>query len=75
MTAWIVRAKDTLKEIIDNVVECNPNIIVRVAFVGYRDIKVVPRFTIKDFSDDINQVKEFISEVKTLPNFDIPEDV
>jgi len=38
MSSWIQRSKDTLKEIIDNVKADNPELEVRVCFVGYRDI-------------------------------------
>jgi hypothetical protein len=38
MASWIKRSKDTLKEIIDNVKRDNPELQVRVCFVGYRDI-------------------------------------
>jgi len=39
MSSWIARSKDTLKEIIDTVKSQNTGLKVRVAFVGYRDIK------------------------------------
>jgi len=42
MSSWIAKAKETLNEIIDKVVEeCKQegNLKVRVCFVGYRDIK------------------------------------
>jgi len=38
MNSWIERSKDTLKQIIDNVKSDNPDLEVRVCFVGYRDI-------------------------------------
>ena len=37
MGAWIQRSKETLKDIIDKVKADNPDLRVRVAFVGYRD--------------------------------------
>ena len=46
MSSWIARSKDTLKEIIDTVKTQNAGLKVRVAFVGYRDIKDTQRFTI-----------------------------
>ena len=66
MSTWIERAKDTLKEIIDQVIEnCKEdgNLKVRVCFVGYRDIKDNERFTIKNFTEDIQMMKSFIESV------------
>ena len=62
MQVWIERSKDTLKEIINNVKQSNPELEVRVSFVGYRDIKDDIRFCVQDFTDDIELVKTFISK-------------
>ena len=61
MGSWIERSKDTLKTIIENVKQNNPALTVRASFVGYRDITDRERFDIKDFSEDLDSVKEFIS--------------
>lgn len=37
MWSWIDRAKNTLKQIVDNIVKDNKGLQVRVCFVGYRD--------------------------------------
>ena len=63
MSSWIQRSKDTLNEIIDTVKANNPGLFVRVSFVGYRDIKDHPRFSIQEFSDDLQAVKKFIATV------------
>ena len=63
MASWIQRSKDTLNEIIDTVKANNPGLFVRVSFVGYRDIKDHPRFSIQEFSDDLQAVKKFIATV------------
>lgn len=47
----------------------------RVCFVGYRDIKDHPRFSIKEFSEDLDDVKKFISSVNASGGGDFPEDV
>ena len=62
MQVWIERSKDTLKEIINNVKKYNPELEVRVCFVGYRDIKDDVRFAVHDFTDNIDDVKSFISK-------------
>jgi len=64
MSSWIQKAKATLIEIIDKVVEeCKEegNLKVRVSFVGYRDIKDTHRFTVLPFSEDIQKVRSFIN--------------
>ena len=75
MSSWITRSKDTLKEIIDAVKSQNTGLKVRVAFVGYRDIEHSQRFTIQEFTDDIELVKKFISKTGTTGGADWPEDV
>jgi len=76
MCSWIDRAKKTLKEIITNVVDsCDGKLKVRVCFVGYRDHCDTQRFSIKDFSDDIESVKNFIHGVQAIGGGDFPEDV
>lgn len=75
MSSWIQRAKNTLKEIIENVVSSNKNLSVRVCFVGYRDHCDANRFSIYDFSTDLQDVKDFISKVKAEGGGDTPEDV
>jgi hypothetical protein len=46
MSSWIVRAKETLKEIINNVVSSTDGLEVRVSFIGYRDHCDAQRFSI-----------------------------
>jgi len=75
MQAWIERSKDTLKSIINNVKASNPELEVRVCFVGYRDIKDNVRFSVQDFSSDIELVKTFISKQVADGGRDWPEDV
>ncbi len=63
MGSWIQRSKDTLCTIIDSVKTTYTDLAVRVSFVGYRDIGIVERFVIKDFSEDLEEVKLFIGKV------------
>jgi len=59
MEMWILRAKETLKEIIDKVVNDNKdqgNITVRVCVVGYRDYDDKGRFSVKPFTENIDDV-------------------
>jgi hypothetical protein len=75
MSSWIQRSKDTLHEIIDTVKAANPGLTIRVCFVGYRDVQDKPRFSIQEFSDNIAEVKKFISCVSASGGGDWPEDV
>ena len=76
MGSWIERAKKTLIDIIKNVVDsCDGKLKVRVCFVGYRDHCDTERFSIKNFSEDIEDVKKFINSVKAIGGGDFPEDV
>ena len=75
MASWIERSKNTLREIIDNVKSDNPTLKVRVCFVGYRDIKDHPRFSIYEFTEDLEKVKTFIKGVSATGGGDFPEDV
>ena len=76
MFTWIDRAKETLKTIIDNVIEsCDGNLKVRVSFVGYRDHCDRDRFSIKGFTEDIQGMKAFIQATPATGGGDAPEDV
>ncbi|KAJ3121640.1 hypothetical protein HK098_003497 [Nowakowskiella sp. JEL0407] len=47
-----------------------------VAFVGYRDFyNKHDQFVIRDFTSDLNEMRNFIANVKTFGNFDNAEDV
>ena len=76
MSSWIQRAKATLQQIVEDVVEsAECNLRVRVCFVGYRDHGDQERFTIHEFTEDIHKLKAFISGVKAEGGGDFPEDV
>jgi len=78
MQSWIDKAKETLNEIIDKVIEeCKEegNLKVRVCFIGYRDIKEAERFRVLEFTENIDQVREFIKQSHAIGGGDAPEDV
>jgi len=75
MQEWIERSKETLHDIINNIKAENEDLRVRVCFVGYRDIKDTERFCIKPFTEDLDDVKNFISNQKADGGRDWPEDV
>ena len=61
MQEWIERSKETLHEIINNTRLSNPDLRVRVSFVGYRDIRDDVRFCVKPFTENLDEVKAYIS--------------
>ena len=78
MSSWISRAKETLNDVIDSIIEeCKNegNLQVRVCFVGYRDIRDSQRFRVLPFTDNIESVRKFISESKAEGGDDLPEDL
>lgn len=81
MKPWIDRAKETLTEVIDNVVkECQEEdpdnqLKVRVCFIGYRDHKDDERFSVCPFTEEIQVVKDFMNNCIAEGGKDIPEDV
>ena len=55
--------QDTLITIIDQVKAGNPDLQVRVSFVGYRDFcDGDKRFNTMDFTEDLAKVKKYIAE-------------
>jgi len=75
MSSWIQRSKDTLKQIIESVINENSGLTVRAAFVAYRDVQDHPRFDVTDFTENIDQVKAAISRQAATGGGDFPEDV
>lgn len=64
MKPWIERAKETLGEVIDEVLkECQDEgeLQVRVCFIGYRDHKDDERFSIMPFQDNVQMVRDFMA--------------
>ena len=75
MSGWMNRAKETLNKIITNIKNSHKNLKVRVSFVGYRDFSDSKQFEIKDFTEDINSVRDFIEELFADGGGDAAEDV
>lgn len=82
MSSWIVRAKETLSQIIQQIEkdcaegEDGNKITVRIAFIGYRDITTKSgRFISKSFTENVQDMKFFIALVEADGGEDAPEDV
>ena len=46
-----------------------------MCFIGYRDHTDKKRFAIKNFTEDVEEIKKWINGVKAEGGGDIPEDV
>ncbi|KAJ3095750.1 hypothetical protein HDU96_001060 [Phlyctochytrium bullatum] len=75
MQRHIDNARDALNDIITKVREEIPRFEPRIAFVGYRDYSDRERFTVLDFTSDVNSAVEFIAGVVAEGGKDYPEDV
>lgn len=76
MGSWMTRAKETIRDIIKNVLEAHADLKVRIAFVGYRDFcDNRNQFAIKDFTENIDEVRNFINSQMPMGGGDMPEDV
>ena len=66
MGMWLQEAKTNITNIITEITENNPCSKIRIGFVGYRDItdetKPVGQYVSLDFTENVEQVKAFISE-------------
>jgi hypothetical protein len=76
MGSWMKRAKETLHDIIQNVLKAHEGLTIRISFVGYRDFCDNARqFAILNFTEDVQQVKDFIDKEPATGGGDMPEDV
>lgn len=77
MGSWMKRAKETLHDIIKNVLSAHEGLNIRISFVGYRDFcdGASRQFAIQPFTTDVNKVKEFINQQPATGGGDMPEDV
>ena len=80
MGMWLREAKENIKNIIDEITENNPCSKIRVSFVGYRDFKEVNgilqgQYIYKDFSENIEDIRNFISNIACYGGGDEPEDL
>lgn len=67
MDPWIKEAKDSIKFLIDSIKSEFNDSKIRLSFVGYRDFsekKDNKQFEIMDFTENAQNVIEFIDKVK-----------
>jgi len=76
MTPWISACRNELSKIVENILEKNPYSKIRVSFVGYRDFSEGKnRIISKDFTENIDDIKLFISKIFCYGGGDLPEDL
>ena len=75
MSSWMTRAKQTLNKIITNIKKTHKDLKVRTSFTGYRDFTDHNHFQIKDFTEDTDSVRNFISKLSATGGGDAAEDV
>ena len=75
MAPYIAETKNDIEEIVSSIKEMFEN-TVQVAFVGYRDhTDGVKRIECLQFTEDINEFKEFLGSIIAEGGDDAPEDV
>jgi len=75
MGSWIKVTVEKILLIAEQARELYSNIILRIGFIGYRDIDDNGRIEICDFSEDIESVRIFINRMRAYGGGDAPEDI
>ncbi len=75
MQPTIDMARDKINEIITKLQSQYTDSKIRIAIVGYRDVEDKVRFEIFEFSESVNDAKQFLEKIKASAGGDEPEDV
>ena len=78
MGVWLEEAQKNIKNIIEEIMDNNPGSKIRISFVGYNDFlgpNEIRVYNSKEFTEDVNEIKDFISGLDCSGGGDIPEDV
>ena len=79
MGMWLGEAKNNITTIIEEITDSNPCANIRISFVGYRDYVEVSKpegqYVSIDFTPNIHEVEEFISNIDAYGGGDEPEDI
>ena len=79
MGMWLKEAKENITNIIDEIFENNPGSQIRISFVGYRDFTEINElqghYVSLNFTNNVNDVRKFISTIDCFGGGDEPEDV
>ena len=78
MGVWLEEAQKNLKNIIEEIMDNNPGSKIRISFIGYKDF-IDPNedrvYHSREFTEDVNDIKNFISGLDCSGGGDIPEDI
>ncbi|RUS30698.1 hypothetical protein BC938DRAFT_479062 [Jimgerdemannia flammicorona] len=75
MQTWIDAVYDKLDSIIDAINRTWPFVVMRTAFIGYRDYGDAQQLVLKDFENNPDEMKRFVRTVKATGGDDTAEDV
>lgn len=76
MRPYIEGVKDQIVEMVTRIQATCPDLELRVAFVGYRDLmNSSEHFTILQFTSELDEFYEFVADTKPIGNWDTCEDV
>ena len=78
MGVWLEEAKKSIKNIIEEITDNNPGSKIRISFIGYRDfieINEERKYYSKEFTENIDDINNYISTLNCSGGGDIPEDI
>ena len=78
MGVWLEEAKKSIKNIIEEITDNNPGSKIRISFIGYRDfieINEERKYYSKEFTENIDDINNYISTLNCTGGGDIPEDI
>ena len=78
MDPWLKQLEQTLPQVIKNTIqECfmDTGLRFKVSIVGYRDIEHQIRFEVQPFSENVEEVANFVGKLKPQVGNDKPEDM
>ena len=75
MASWIVKCKEELGNIITFIQESNPHSPINMSFIGYRDHGDKDSLVYHPFTQNIPDLKKFISNITAYGGGDTPEDL
>ena len=78
MGVWLDEAKKSIKNIIEEITDNNPGSKIRISFIGYRDfleINEERKYNSKEFTENIDEINNFISKLNCSGGGDVPEDI
>ena len=78
MGIWIEKAQKNIKNIIEEITGNNPGSKIRISFIGYTDFldkDEIRIYNSKEFTEDINDIYNFISKLNCEGGGDMPEDI